>query len=126
MRQLETIPSLGRFETAGFSVRFHEAGHILGSSFLNIDEPESGHRFVFSGDLGRYDAPMHADPDPLPDCDTLVLESTYGDRAHPEEPMEDQLEEAFTRTLRQGGTVLVPAFAVARAQLLLLLIRQLM
>ena len=126
LRMLKTVPSLGQFEAGSFTVRFHEAGHILGSSFLSIEEPKTGHRIVFSGDLGRYDAPMHADPDPLPDCDTLVLESTYGDRDHPTEPMEDQLEEALTKTLRRKGIVLVPSFAVARAQLLLLLIRRLM
>jgi metallo-beta-lactamase family protein len=126
LRRLERIPSLGHFDAAGFAVRFHEAGHILGSSFLEINEPETGHRFVFSGDLGRYAAPMHADPEPLPDCNTLVLESTYGDRKHPDEPMEDQLADAFAGTLAKRGIVLVPAFAVARAQLLLLLIRRLM
>jgi metallo-beta-lactamase family protein len=126
LRRVKPVPSGGQFEAAGFDVRFHEAGHILGSSFLGIDEPETGHRFVFSGDLGRYDAPMHADPEPLPDCDTLVMESTYGNRQHPAAPMEDQISRAFEPTLKKGGIVLVPAFAVARAQLLLLLIRRLM
>ncbi len=126
LRRLERIPSGGHFDAAKFAVRFYEAGHILGSSFLGINEPETGHRFIFSGDLGRYGAPMHPDPEPLPDCDTLILESTYGDRKHPDEPMEDQIAKAFAGTLSKGGIVLVPAFAVARAQLLLLLIRRLM
>jgi len=126
LRRLKTVPSRGSAEASGCAVQFHEAGHILGSSFVGIDEPESGHRFVFSGDLGRYDAPMHVDPVPLPDCDTVVLESTYGDRRHPDESMEDQIMAAFGPTLAKGGIVLVPAFAVARAQLLLLLIRRLM
>jgi metallo-beta-lactamase family protein len=126
LRHLKTVASRGQADVAGFAVRFHEAGHILGSSFLGIDEPQTGHRFVFSGDLGRYDAPMHADPEPLPDCDTLVLESTYGDRSHPDEPMEDQVARAIRPTLARQGIVLIPAFAVARAQLLLLLLRRLM
>jgi metallo-beta-lactamase family protein len=126
LRLVKTVPSRGLVDAAGFSVRFHEAGHILGSSFVGIDEPATGHRFVFSGDLGRYNAPMHSDPEPLPDCDTLILESTYGDREHPHEPMEDQISRAFEKTLAGRGIVLVPAFAVARAQLLLLLIRRLM
>jgi metallo-beta-lactamase family protein len=126
LRLLKIVPSRGHVDAAGFSVRFYDAGHILGSSFVGVIEPESGHRFVFSGDLGRYNAPMHADPEPLPDSDTLILESTYGDREHPHEPMEDQISRAFEETLARRGIVLVPAFAVARAQLLLLLIRRLM
>jgi metallo-beta-lactamase family protein len=69
---------------------------------------------------------MHADPRPLPECDTLVLESTYGDRLHSSEPLENQLAEPFSRTLSRGGTVLIPAFAVARAQLVIIILRQLM
>jgi metallo-beta-lactamase family protein len=67
---------------------------------------------------------MHADPAPLPNCDTLILESTYGNRLHPNEPMEDQVSKALEATLSGRGIVLIPAFAVARAQLLLLLIRR--
>jgi metallo-beta-lactamase family protein len=126
LRLLKAVNSRGQTEAAGFAVRFYDAGHILGSSFLGISEPASGHRFVFSGDLGRYNAPMQADPAPLPDCDTLVLEATYGDRNHPDEPMEDQVARAIMPALAAQGIVLIPAFAVARAQLLLLLIRRLM
>jgi metallo-beta-lactamase family protein len=126
LRRLKAVPSLSHFDVAGLAVRYHEAGHILGSSFVEVREPISGHHFVFSGDLGRYNAPMHADPEPLPDCDTLLLESTYGDRLHSTEPLEDQIGKAFTETLSRGGIVLIPAFAVARSQLLLLLLRRLM
>jgi metallo-beta-lactamase family protein len=125
LRHLE-VPGGDEFEAAGFRVRFHEAGHILGSSFLEVSREESGHThtLVFSGDLGRYDAPMHADPAPLPACDTLVMESTYGDREHDSEPLEAELARPIKETLERGGTVLIPAFAVARAQLVLMLIRR--
>jgi metallo-beta-lactamase family protein len=126
LHQIRAVPSHSHFDAAGFSLRYYEAGHILGSSFLGVNEPETGHHFIFSGDMGRYNAPMHPDPSPLPDCDTLILESTYGDRRHPEEPMEDQIGATLAPTLRRGGIVLIPAFAVARAQLLLILIRRAM
>ncbi|HEU0072917.1 MAG TPA: MBL fold metallo-hydrolase [Dehalococcoidia bacterium] len=124
LRLLKAVPSGGHASAAGLAVRLYEAGHILGSSFVGVDEPQTGHHFIFSGDLGRYGAPMHADPAPLPNCDTLILESTYGNRLHPNEPMEDQISKALEATLSGHGIVLIPAFAVARAQLLLLLIRR--
>lgn len=78
--------------SAELSARFLNAGHILGSSFVELTHQgvEGSARLVFSGDLGRYAAPLHSDPDPLPECDILVLESTYGDRSHEHEPIEDQ------------------------------------
>jgi metallo-beta-lactamase family protein len=109
-------------------VRFHEAGHILGSSFIEI-EGERGDggplRIVFSGDLGRFEAPLHPDPAPLPGCDLLVLESTYGDRVHTSLSLEEQLRVPFAEALSRGGVVLIPAFAVARAQLVLQHLRRL-
>ncbi|HLF76610.1 MAG TPA: MBL fold metallo-hydrolase [Dehalococcoidia bacterium] len=117
------------FEAGGMSVRFHRAGHILGSSFVEVLAPADANtetRIVFSGDLGRYDAPIHADPRPLPDCDTLLLESTYGDQLHSDIPFQKQLRKPFHETLSRGGTILIPAFAVARAQLVIILLKQLM
>ncbi len=109
------------------SARFLNAGHILGSAFVELTYRGGSRpvRMVFSGDLGRYAAPLHSDPDPLPECDVLVLESTYGDRSHDHEPIEDQIERAFKPVLERRGTVLVPAFAVARAQLVALILRNL-
>lgn len=117
------------FETAGMRVQFHNAGHILGSAFAEVVTPlaEGGETTtVFSGDLGRYEAPLHIDPEPLPACDTLLLESTYGDRAHTHAPLADQLASQLRPALARGGTVLIPAFAVARAQLVTLVLRDLM
>ncbi len=112
----------------GVRVRWHLAGHILGASFLELAIKENGRErtVVFSGDLGRYDEPLHHDPAPRPDCDVLVIESTYGDRLHDHEPVEDQIGPAFKETIRRRGVVLIPAFAVGRVQLVTLILRELM
>jgi metallo-beta-lactamase family protein len=113
---------------AALSARFHNAGHILGSAFIELSAvtPSGSARIVFSGDLGRYGVPLHSDPHSLPECDVLVLESTYGDESHGSEPIEDQIQRTFAPALERGGIVLVPAFAVARAQLVTLILRNLM
>ena len=118
-----------RFKIGDLSVEFREAGHILGSAFVEIEANRTDDRplkLVFSGDLGRFDAPLHPDPAPLPACDMLILESTYGDRTHSELSLEEQLRAPFKETLTNGGTVLIPSFAVARAQLVLQHLRRLM
>lgn len=101
----------------GVGLRFHHAGHILGASIVEINW--KGRKIVFSGDLGRYNDPMMPDPAVVKDADYLVLESTYGDRRHDKENPEDMLAAIIQRTVKRGGTVLIPAFAVGRAQLLL-------
>jgi metallo-beta-lactamase family protein len=111
------------FEPAGIPARLHGAGHILGSAFVEL--APGGRTVVFSGDVGRYAAPLHADPDGLVPCDTLVLESTYGDRRHDPTPVIDQIRAPFRAAIARGGTILIPAFAVARAQLVTLLLTQL-
>ena len=109
-------------------VAFHDAGHILGSAFIEarLTSAVSPRTIVFSGDVGRYDAPLHRDPGPLPACDVLVLESTYGDRAHDDRPLVDQLCGPLCEALERGGTVLIPAFAMARVQVLTVALRRLM
>ncbi|MDR7255142.1 metallo-beta-lactamase family protein [Nocardioides sp. BE266] len=99
------------------------AGHILGSATVEVRMGE--HRVVFSGDLGRGHHPLLQPPADPPPADTIVVESTYGDRTHP--PADPQvLADAITRTVERGGSVLVPAFAVDRTELVLLEIRRLM
>jgi metallo-beta-lactamase family protein len=112
-------------------VRFHDAGHLLGSSFLEIeirdgenDRPRE--RWVFSGDLGRYDAPLYHDPKPPPPCDYLVCESTYGLRNHPGENLLDELQREITLARERGGVTLFASFAVGRSQQLIYLLRVLM
>lgn len=101
----------------GLSVRFVKAGHILGASIVQLD---LGDRCIaFSGDLGRYDSPLMHPPEPVRSADYLVVESTYGNSVHPEGDPEDLLEDVIQRTVQRGGTVIVPSFAVGRAQSLL-------
>ena len=112
--------------SAHLRFRFVHAGHILGSGMVELElEREGGPlRCLFSGDLGRYDAPLVPDPSVPAACDVLVVESTYGDRKHPDRSVEGQLEEILERVQRTGGTALIPSFAVGRAQQLLLLLHR--
>ncbi len=120
----------GQWFEAGREVqaRFLNMGHILGSAMteLHIGSSDNALRVVFSGDVGRYDVPLHSDPDPLPACDYLVIESTYGDRDHDHEPVADQILATVKPVLERGGIVLIPSFAVGRAQLITLSLRELM
>jgi metallo-beta-lactamase family protein len=112
----------------GVRARLHNAGHILGSSFVEVEAPgpEGIARIVFSGDVGRYGAELHTDPDPLCACDALVIESTYGDRVHTETPLIDQIRGPFLETIQRKGTILIPSFAMARTQLVTLMLGELM
>jgi metallo-beta-lactamase family protein len=114
---------------AGIRCRFHDAGHMLGSAFLEteVTEPDTSPvRVVFSGDVGRYDAPLYNDPAVPPACDYLVCESTYGDRDHtPTRPLEE-LEAVVNEAVARGGMMLIASFAVGRAQQLVYLLRTLM
>ena len=92
------------------------AGHILGAATAQIDL--GGKRIVFSGDLGRYDDPVMHDPEPVPEADIIVIESTYGNRVHEHADPVDALGGLIERTVQRGGTVVIPAFAVGRAQTL--------
>jgi len=119
--------SLERFEMVGYgsdralgpnaSVRFQSAGHILGAAMAHVTW--NGTSVLFSGDLGRPGDPIMPDPARPPRTDYLVVESTYGDREHDGRDPEDMLAEIVSRTCGRGGTVLVPAFAVGRAQAIL-------
>jgi len=111
----------------GFSTEFRIAGHILGSSqvLVLIETDQGVKRILFSGDLGKYDQPIIRDPVAPPACDYLVVESTYGDRTHdPEEP-KIALERVIKNAAEHDSEVLIPAFAVGRAQEILYLIREL-
>ncbi|WP_151083545.1 MBL fold metallo-hydrolase RNA specificity domain-containing protein [Nocardioides cynanchi] len=101
----------------GLAVTLHPAGHILGSSTATIEV--DGTRVLFSGDLGRPHHPLLLPPADPPDSDVVVVESTYGGRDHPA-PDDDVLADAVRRTAQRGGSVLIPAFAVDRTELVLL------
>ena len=125
--QADAEAALKRFEPVSFSeehsaagifgVLLRRAGHILGAATVEIRH--GGHTLVFSGDLGRPGSPTLPDPEPVGFADTLIVESTYGDRHHDPRDVEDLLAEVIGRTAARGGTVLIPSFAVGRAQMLL-------
>jgi len=101
------------------TVTYRDAGHILGSSILEIDARESGRRarIVFTGDLGRSDVPILRDPYQPRAADVLVTESTYGDRHHsPIQDVEKKLASFITSIAKKKGKVIVPSFAVGRTQ----------
>ncbi len=112
----------------GAKARFLNVGHILGSAMieLHLSSGIEETRLVFSGDVGRYGVPLHSDPMAPPACDFLVVESTYGNRAHDHRPLKTQLSEPIKKTFERGGIVLIPSFAVGRAQLVTLILRELM
>jgi metallo-beta-lactamase family protein len=107
----------------------YDAGHMLGSSCMVLRETGQDGRTVslaFSGDVGRPGLPIVRDPEALPPVDYLILESTYGNRKHePAGEVIDTLEEVVNRTIKRGGRVIVPAFAVGRTQQIVLLLHQL-
>jgi metallo-beta-lactamase family protein len=107
----------------GMRFRFHDAGHILGSAWVEarIEDGARTHRLVFTGDYGRKGAPILRDPEPLLPADIYISESTYGDRLHePFSDMESQLAAAVGRLHARGrGKLIIPAFAVGRTQHLL-------
>ncbi len=102
---------------SGMRLRFRQAGHILGAAILEIEA--DGTKIVFSGDLGRYGNAIMVDPTPVAHADYVVVESTYGDRRHDSEDADDAFAEIISRTIARGGSVIVPAFAVGRAQLVM-------
>ena len=103
---------------SGIRVSFKRAGHILGSAIVTVEiaDGASRRRLVFSGDLGRYGAPILPDPAPLGDADYVIVESTYGDRRHDPEPIPAQLERVIKEAVTRGGAIIIPAFAVGRTQ----------
>ena len=110
----------------GFSAEFRNAGHILGSNQILVhvedNEPRS---ILFSGDLGKYDQPIIRDPEIPPACDYLVVESTYGNRLHDVERPKEALERIIKDAAARRSAILIPAFAVGRAQEIVYLIREL-
>lgn len=103
----------------GISFKFLYAGHILGASILEFKIKIKGrkHKYlIFSGDLGRKINPIIKSPDFFENGDFLIVESTYGDRLHPEEAVEEVLSEIINNTLKRKGCILIPAFAVDRTE----------
>lgn len=111
----------------GISVRFADAGHLLGSSSIEVKITEEGQEktIVFSGDIGNTNQPLIRDPQYLHKADYVVMESTYGDRSHGERPDYVRLlSEVIQETFDRGGNLVIPSFAVGRTQEMLYFIRQ--
>lgn len=107
----------------GVSARFLRAGHILGAAQISLDI--HGKTLHFSGDMGRPNDPLMKPPVPLVQANVLVCESTYGDRVHPVIDTQAELAPIISRVAARGGVVVIPAFAVGRAQILMLQIARL-
>ncbi len=105
------------------SLRFRPAGHILGAASVEVFD--GSHMLAFSGDVGRPDDLIMYPPESLKRADFLVVESTYGDRTHEELDAAEAMAKAINETAAAGGTVLIPAFAVGRAQMVLHLLERL-
>jgi len=110
----------------GLRARLHDAGHILGSAMVEVTFGSGGvsaggsRNIVFSGDIGQYNRPLMNDPTPFKQADYVVMESTYGARNHEsQEQVDEKLCEVISSTVRIGGNVLIPTFAIERAQELL-------
>jgi metallo-beta-lactamase family protein len=107
----------------GWRVTLTSAGHILGACSVLLEV--AGRRILFSGDLGRPDDSLMNPPDPAPAADTVLIESTYGDRTHPQDTLLAELAPALQRLVQRRGIAVVPVFAVGRAQAILHAITQL-
>lgn len=106
------------------TITLHDAGHILGSSIIEIEY--KGKKLAFTGDLGNTPSPLMKDTTPLKGIDYLVMESVYGDRNHKDKDKRIEIfKEAVTTTIKNGGTVLIPAFSIERTQELLMAFNEL-
>ncbi len=118
MGMWETVGYHKPIQVGNFKVTFYDAGHILGSSTIKIEA--EGKTIVFSGDLGNYPAPIIHNTEPLPEADYCVIESTYGARIHEDtSEREGELEDVIEDTVKRGGVLMIPAFAMERTQELL-------
>jgi metallo-beta-lactamase family protein len=130
LRQLKAVP----FDTwtelhPGVRFRFHRQGHILGAAAVEIDSKVRGgarSSVYFSGDVGRYGVPILREPEPYPGSDVLFVESTYGNRLHPQNDPREALAQEILAGIERGGMILIPAFAIDRTQELLYMLHELM
>jgi len=130
LQLLKPMPRNGGFDiSAEFHVESYDAGHILGSSSLELTITENGKKtvIVFSGDIGRYDQPILNDPvTPVTkQIDLLLCESTYGDREHESGDPLELLSNVVNRVVKRGGSIVIPAFAIGRTQTFMYYLRQL-
>lgn len=119
MRRFKTVDDHSALCLKDLKIEFHNAGHIFGSAFLEIED-STGKRVVFSGDLGNEKTPILKPKDNLVDCDALFIESTYGNRIHEDDSQRKKmLKSVLQETIKNKGVLLIPAFAIERTQELL-------
>ena len=129
MKACQSVPYDRTIEISkGVELTFVDAGHLLGSAMVHLEVEHQGRKasLTFTGDLGRKAQPILRDPAPVPACDLLISESTYGGRNH--EPMADTaalLGEVVRRTIDRGGKLLIPAFSLGRTQTIVLFLHEL-
>lgn len=124
LKQFKTVDFDKPFTIADQStISFHRAGHILGSAFVQFDV--EGTRVLFTGDMGRLKDPVMKPPATIQSTDYLIIESTYGNRLHEKEDIQTHIAKIVNETAKRGGTILIPAFAVGRAQNMLYYLSQL-
>lgn len=130
LKLLKTVPFDAWHELhPGIRFRYHRQGHILGAAGIELETKVSGGQkktIFFSGDVGRYGVPILRPPEPYLGSDVLLVESTYGNRLHPNEDPAGRLAEEIQAGVRRGGVILIPAFAVDRTQELLYMLHGLM
>lgn len=124
LEYFETVSSEKEFHPArGFSIKFRPVGHILGAASVYLTFNDK--IVLFTGDIGRPKDPVMKPPADIEETDYLVVESTYGDRKHPRTSPKKELERAVNYAIKRGGVVLIPSFAVGRAQTIMHLISEL-
>lgn len=108
----------------GLTAQYYPAGHILGAAHIMFSLGDE--RVLFSGDVGRLKDPLLVSPSVPPPCNTLIMESTYGNRLHPTTDPQEELAAVVNRTVKRGGVILIPAFAVGRTQTILYYLHRLL
>lgn len=122
LRQLKPVGLESDFVVCGATLRYHYVAHIIGAAYVEMECDAK--RTIFSGDVGRYDSALLYDPAPLSSADTVICEATYGNRLHPPDSLE-MLRTTLLAAIERGGPILIPTFALERAQDLLVAIGRL-
>lgn len=123
LKYFKTVPFEAKTDLGGLSFHYSRAGHILGSACVHLRA--EGKTVLFSGDVGRPNDPVMKPPEPIDHADVLVVESTYGNRRHPDADPSEELADVIARTVARSGVLVIPSFAVGRTQSILHLISEL-
>jgi len=103
----------------GLTAEFINAGHLLGSAYARVRVEQPAKTLLFGGDLGRYSRPVLPDPSPIAEADVLLVESTYGDKVHPDDDNGHEMARIINETVHRQGKLIIPAFALGRVEELL-------